>query len=224
MRLDFIYYNYFYKPVLKFYLKFNTVTYFDHFKIKVLKGVFHPTIYFSSKYFYSFINNLTLQNKSFLEIGCGTGILSMLAQKKGATVTLLDIDPLALENSKINFKANFHNQQSPTFIESDVLENLDITQYDFIIINPPYFFKKVYHQSQFAWYCGQNGEFFVKLFQKLQHFLHQNTEAYMILADNCEIDRIKSIAAGQNFTLNLVDEKKIRWEINYIYKLKLNKN
>ena len=43
----------------------------------------------------------------------------------------------------------------------------------------------------------------------------------MVLADNCEIERIKKIAKQNKICFKLVDEKKIKWEKNFIYKLEI---
>jgi ribosomal protein L11 methyltransferase len=50
---------------------------------------------------------LDLKGKSFLDIGCGTAVLAILAKKKGASpVTAVDIDEWAYENSLENIRLN----------------------------------------------------------------------------------------------------------------------
>jgi hypothetical protein len=41
----------------------------------------------------------------------------------------------------------------------------------------------------------------------------------MILAENCEIERIRQLADDRNFNMSLQLEKKIKWEKNFIFKL-----
>ncbi len=41
-----------------------------------------------------------------LDVGCGSGILSLAARKRGARVDLCDVDPLAVESAAENFKLN----------------------------------------------------------------------------------------------------------------------
>ncbi len=45
-------------------------------------------------------------NPDMLDVGCGSGILSICAYKLGANVSLCDIDELAIDESKKNFKIN----------------------------------------------------------------------------------------------------------------------
>jgi len=50
---------------------------------------------------------LDLKNKSLLDMGCGTGVLAIIAKKLGANiVTGIDIDDWSIENSNENAKAN----------------------------------------------------------------------------------------------------------------------
>ena len=69
-------------------------------------GVFHPNLYFSSKLLAEHIAGLDLENKGILDIGCGSGILSLVAASKGACVTSVDINPQALEATNENAKRN----------------------------------------------------------------------------------------------------------------------
>ena len=50
---------------------------------------------------------LDIKNKSVLDMGCGTGVLAIIAKKLGAkTVSGIDIDEWSIENSKENAQVN----------------------------------------------------------------------------------------------------------------------
>jgi len=218
-RLSYIFYNYFFKYVLKLYLKTDSHVTFGEFKLKVFKEVFHPKLFFSTTYFYSFLSKKNFQGKKFLELGSGSGILSMLAYKSGAEVTAVDIDPKAVENTQINFLKNFTNQYSATIVQSDLFANIPMQLFEVVVINPPYYFKEVKTAAHYAWYCGQDGEYFKTLFSKLKYYTNDASEVYMVLEENCDIPRIKSMALANNIQLELVDEKLIKWERNFIFRL-----
>jgi release factor glutamine methyltransferase len=218
MRADYFLYNFVYKPFLKIYLRGDTSVTLDGFKVKVLKGVFHPKLFFSTQYFYEFLKSQEL-GASVLEIGCGTGVLSMLALKKGAKVTAIDIDSKAVKNTSINVAVNFSASPDIEIIQSDLFQNLPARTYDTILINPPYFFRKINVNAQYAWYCGENGEYFKALFSKLMTYSQPDTASYMILANNCDIERIRSIAEQNKITFKLVTQKKVKWETNFIFRL-----
>lgn len=214
------YYRYVYKPAISMYLKTDTGTRIDGFRLKIFKGIFHPKFFFSSKYFYEFLSNKTLAGKAFLEIGCGSGILSLLALRKGAQVTAVDVDLKAVGNTSLNFQKNFNGRQGDfRVLQSDVFSALGQEVFDMIVINPPYYFRKVDIDAQLAWYCGENGEYFDKLFSGLRKHTHDSTQVYMILAENAEISRIKEIATLHGVEFVTVDQRKIRFEVSYIFQL-----
>ncbi|CEN48489.1 Ribosomal protein L11 methyltransferase (fragment) [Capnocytophaga canimorsus] len=54
-----------------------------------------------------FLLNTQLLGKKVLDMGCGTGVLAIMAAKKGATdVTAIDIDTWCYENAQENIQRN----------------------------------------------------------------------------------------------------------------------
>ena len=77
--------------------------------------------------------NLDLNDKSILDMGCGTGVLSIVASKNGAKqVVGIDIDEWAFQNSIDNAKLN--NTENISFLHGDInlIENQD---FDIILAN-----------------------------------------------------------------------------------------
>ncbi|MDX2173020.1 MAG: methyltransferase [Bacteroidota bacterium] len=210
----------FFKSFILWFLKKPRKYNYDGFKLIINPGVFHPGLFFSTKYFYTFIKRMDLKNKTALEIGCGSGLLSLLMASKNSHVTAIDITIEAVENTKLNYELN-KKLLSNNFkiIQSNLFENLTNTTYDLIIINPPYFFKEPENAEQQAWYCGKDGEYFDSLFFQMPKYIHSTSFIYMILADNCDIIKITSIAQKYNCNFTKVESKKIFWETNYIYQL-----
>ena len=66
-----------------------------------------------------------------LDVGCGSGILSIAAQKKGAQVDICDTDELALKSAKDNFLLN-HAQIHHAWVGS---ANTTQTEYDLVLAN-----------------------------------------------------------------------------------------
>lgn len=214
-------FNWFVKPVLKIYLKKDRRFRYHSMQLIIRKGVFHPQFFFSTKYLASFVEKLNPDKKTFLEPCAGSGLISLVALSKGAIVVSSDINPSAIENIAINFDLNKKSLKSNQLqiIQSDVFESIPVQQFDYIVVNPPYFFADFNSYEQAAWYAGKDGRFFSSFFEKLNAFVNNNSEIYMILADNCNIDEIQSIAAKHQWKLSLVEQKKILWETNYIFRI-----
>jgi release factor glutamine methyltransferase len=214
--------NYLLKPFLKLYLRKERTYNYKGFKLVVFPGVFHPGFFFSTKFLADFVSTLDLKNKKFCEPGTGSGLVSLFALKKGALVTAFDINPIAIKNSKKNFETNRSLFDSRAYFEactSDLFDVIEKQTFDYIVVNPPYFFADAKDNKAKAWYAGKEGEYFEKFFRQLKLYIHDTSKVYMILADNCEIGRIETIASKYGFKIHLVKSKKIWWEENSIFEI-----
>lgn len=187
---------------------------YEEICVKVHPNVFPPHLTFSTKILLDFIKPLDLKEKTFLELGCGSGIISLLASKKGAVVSSSDINQTALDYLDTNAVKN--NLLVTTFF-SDLFESIPNSTFDYIIINPPYYPKKPKNIKENAWFCGEHFEYFEKLFYQLQNIECNNI--FMILSEDCAIENIKSISNKNNFRLSNIQTIKNNFETNYIFKI-----
>ncbi|KDQ09375.1 hypothetical protein BOTBODRAFT_37128 [Botryobasidium botryosum FD-172 SS1] len=116
--------------------KQHQTTYFE--KIGNFGIYIHPTVY-SPKYFpetlwYAEHLPPIVGGKSFLEVGVGSGLISVSVAASGSAVSGVDINPHAVETTKQNFEAN---GQSGTIVVSDVFDNVS-GRFDFIFWNHPW--------------------------------------------------------------------------------------
>ena len=190
---------------------------YNNIIVKVLPGVFHPGLFFSSKMLLNFVDTLNLESKTFLELGAGTGIISILAKKKGAAVYASDISGKAVENVKLNAVKN--NVQINIFT-SDLFKNIPDIQFDYIIINPPYYSREPREDEEYAWFCGSNFEYFKSLFNSLSDYIGNDSKVFMILSEVCDIQKIKSIGMENEFTWELIMQEQFWGEKNYIFEIK----
>jgi release factor glutamine methyltransferase len=207
-----------YKPLVQRYLRSPHYYTYKRLKFLVMPGVFHPGIFFSSKYLLNYLLSFPLKDKKLLELGTGSGFIALQAAKAGAVVTATDISHTAIENARINSNLM---QQEIKIVQSDLFENLPVETYDYIIINPPYFKKEPVKEADYAWYCGQNGEYFVRLFSELTKFLHKSSIVLMVLSEECDLEGIKILAANNKFAFTQVHQKRFLWELNFIFQMKV---
>ena len=188
---------------------------YENIEVLVHPEVFPPRFTISTKLLLGFIKPLDLKGKKVLELGCGSGIISLFAASKGALVTASDINSIAL---KMLEKASIKNNLAVHTLYSNLFDAIEEKQFDYIIINPPYYPKTAKNDKQRAWFCGENFEYFEKLFKQLPYYVG-NTEVLMILSEDCNLDKISSIARQYNLKFKKILEKKVMTEKNFIYKI-----
>ncbi|KFG82233.1 hypothetical protein MANI_007734 [Metarhizium anisopliae] len=98
----------------------------------------HPSVY-SPKYFPETLwygQNLPsiVKGGSFLEMGVGSGLVSLHLAASGSKVIGADINPFAVETAKANFS---RNRQAGTFVVSDIFDQID-GKFDYIFWNHPW--------------------------------------------------------------------------------------
>jgi release factor glutamine methyltransferase len=209
-----------YKPLVEKYLTKPRPYSYKGINLVVPPEVFHPGFFFSTKLLLNYIESLALANKTFLEPGAGSGIISFYAARKNANVTATDINPIAVEYLKKNAAAN---NIGINIIQSDLFINIPQQQFDFIIINPPYYKKYPQTPKEYAWYCGENGEYFENLFSSLANYMHVTSTVLMILCEGCDIQMIKDIASDKGYSMDCVHVKKNLIEKDFIFQIKIGK-
>jgi release factor glutamine methyltransferase len=220
-RLQKLYYGYVVRPFLLRYLRHPSRFRYGRFRLTIQPSVFHPAFFFSTKLLASFTKTLELEGKKFCEVGAGSGLISFIAFDMGAEVYSFDINTTAVNAISKNLASNFKGRGVARFhiSQSDLFDNIPRQRYDVIMINPPYYFKQPKDENGYSWYCGSNGEYFQKLFKQLKNYSDADSEIYMILAENCDIERISDIASEDKYILDLVFAKKVRWECNFVFRI-----
>ncbi len=203
-----------YKPLLTRYLARTRVYYHEGLRLQIPPGVFHPGFFFSTHFLLNYIRRQPLQQKSFLELGAGSGLIAMQAARHGAIAYASDINPLVIEYLHRNSSMN---NIPLTIIHSDLFANIPEQQFDMIAINPPYYNKEPVSAAEQAWYCGENGEYFFRFFEQLPSYIHKTSNTTMVLCEGCDIPMINKFAAENGFTLQLKRTKRNMLEKNFIY-------
>lgn len=209
-------------PFARWYLRKDRKFKYEGLQLLVRSGVFHPGFFYSTKFLLTFLKSQNLSGKTFLELGSGSGLISVYAAKQGAYVTASDISSKAVANTGSNAKLN---NAHITVLHSDLFTAISKQIYDWIVINPPYYQKTPLTESDFAWYCGEHFEYFEKLFAQLPGYCNEATQCIMVLTKGCDIDSIKAIAKKNSFDFELVREKDVLFdEKDYLFRIRGNSN
>lgn len=182
-------------------------------RILVKKGVFHPGLFFSTEFLIRSLSHTELMGKTLLELGAGSGMISLYAHQKGAVVTATDINPAAIEGLRHNAGNKLN------IILSDLFDNIPKQEFDYIIINPPFYPSDPLNDAERAWFCGKHFDYFEKLFGSILPFMKGNSEVWMSLSQDCDIHSIKEIANKNGLDMALKTRKRIWLEWNFIYQI-----
>lgn len=113
---------------------FLTKAFWQSFEIEVNETVYDP----SEDSFLLANQMVDCLGKSFLDMGCGSGIQSLAAAQKGAlSITLVDQNKVALDNARSNIQRYFP-KVSIDLIQSNLFEKVGKKEFDVICFNPPY--------------------------------------------------------------------------------------
>lgn len=124
------------------------------------------------------------KDQNFLEVGCGTGVISISVAKRAACGIGVDINEKAVENSKKNAKEQ--SVANVEFMVSNVFEKVE-GKFDVIICNPPYTKHEVRDNIDRMFWDPED-EMKQKFFKQVGAYLKQNGRIYFGWADFADID------------------------------------
>lgn len=197
----------FYRKWVLRHIRREQVFRYGHLRLTVPPGVFHPGVFFSTVIFLRFLKKVDFKNKTVLDVGTGSGALALLAAQNGAIATALDINPLAVETVRRNAAAN---GLSVFTCQSDLFDGWPPQFFEYILINPPYYPLSPKTGAEQAFYAGENLEYFEKLFRQLPGYLQATSHVWMILSEDCDLEKIQELAGLYRFRLSIVFEQK-KW-------------
>lgn len=169
-------------------------------RLDVPAGVFHPGLFFSSRFVVRALDKLELAGIRVLDVGCGSGVLGIAAARAGATVTAVDINPAAVAVTGANAR---RNNVAVAALESDLLDAVDGETFDLILVNPPYFAADPTDDASRAFFAGAGFEYFDRFFAQIRPHLVGGARVLMVLSGTCDLDAIGASAGGQGSELRL---------------------
>lgn len=206
----------FYRPLLVKYLSSERTYTFKGIRVQVPPGVFHPGFFFSTKFLLRFLERQPLKGRSFLELGAGSGLISLSVARQGAIVTATDVNPQAIGCLQKNAALNACPLE---IIHSDLYADIPRQPFDIVAVNPPYYRKQPANDAEKAWYCGPEGEYFDDFFSDLGLYIHSRSDVWMVLCDGCDLPMIYRQAARYGWALTCVYTRHNLVEKNYIFQI-----
>jgi release factor glutamine methyltransferase len=196
-------------PFTRWYLQKERTFERHNIEVKVWPGVFHPGLFYSTQFLADYLLSQQMNGQRVLELGCGSGFLSILCKLRGAEVVASDISNQAAKNARFNAHLN---QVEIQIVRSDLFDQIPPQAFDWILINPPYYAREAKNEADYAWHCGKDFEYFRRLFQSLSSFLHTESRVLMVLTKGCDLNSIFSIAENHGLGFDLLQEKRVLFD------------
>jgi len=205
-----------YRPFVLWRIGSNRRIRMRGFQLDVPTGVFHPRLFFSTRFLADEIASLDLTNLRALELGCGAGLASLVMRSRGATVTAVDINLLAVETMRRN---TARNTLTSAVLLSDLFCSVPNERFDVIAINPPCYPRDPASPAEYTWYCGHGFEYFHSFCGELSGHVHAASIVLLTLNEDCDLDEIRRIAAVKDLELRLRRARMPWLERNYLFQI-----
>ncbi|MCC6865214.1 MAG: methyltransferase [Ignavibacteria bacterium] len=193
------------------------------FSFTIRPTVFNPNDYYSSKIFASYINSMEVEGKNILDMGSGSGIVSIFAASKGAFCTAVDNNPVAVKCINENIIQN-HFTKKITAIESDLFESkqLENKKFDVIFFNPPYYKGIPKNNFETAFKGGNNLEVIQRFLASSKNYLLKNGIIIFIVSSDMDIDEFFNMLNTAGYNYKILTTNKKYFETFYIIEAVIN--
>lgn len=180
--------------------------YYGQIQLEVPGSVYEPRE--DSLILAKLLEGMQLAGKSVLEVGGGCGLLAIIAAKKGADVTAVDINPDAVEATKANAESN---AAELTALESDLFSSVE-GEFDLIVFNPPYLPVEE-GETDFTYAGGKTGrEVIGKFIEQAKSYLKPGGTIMMVISSMTGEKEVAELFEKQSMIVSVVAREKIPWE------------
>jgi len=190
----------------------------------------HPAVYEPAEDTYLMLDHLpNVAQKTFLEIGAGTGIISLFAARNAKKVVCTDINPYAIKLIRRNIKLNCKLLKcTPAVRVGDLFSPIKPSEkFDFIVFNPPYLpndppdgILKQTNQKKWlskAWEGGTCGCEITDLFlQKVKKHLSPSGLILTVTSSAVGLPKFLSLAKKANLMFTVVNTNRFSFETLYL--------
>jgi release factor glutamine methyltransferase len=149
---------------------------------------------------------------SFLDLGCGSGIIATVAAKAGAVVSAVDIDEEAVELTKRNAKLN---EAAVDCRLSDLFSNVD-GKFDVIAFNAPYLPEEIVKGENTVWAAGQRLEVIQRAIEQAVEHMKPGGALLLAVSSLTGLQEAGRLLEDSGFKWQKVAEKKVPWETLYV--------
>ncbi|KYH38807.1 MAG: methyltransferase [Candidatus Hecatellales archaeon B24] len=143
-----------------------------------------------------------------LDLGCGTGILGLLAARKARRVVAVDVNPKAVECTRFNAEANGLEAKVDVRLGSLFQPLKPGEAFNLILFNPPYLPGKPRNPSEAGWL--DSGETALKFLREASRWLKPGGLVQLVYSSLGALSVRQIVEAAEASKLKLVEQKAFR--------------
>ena len=186
-------------------------------RLVVPPGVFHPRLFRTTAVIGRHLRGLDIRGRDVLEMGCGSGVLALLAARAGARVTAVDINPLAVGATRANAASN---GLALRVIRSDLFASVPRDGgFDWIIWNPPFYPAEAPDLAARAWYAGEGYSVLGRFAAEAGAYLRPGGNVLIQVSTEIDQETVLGFFAAAGFTRSLARAERLPFETLSIYAL-----
>jgi release factor glutamine methyltransferase len=190
-------------------------------QIHGLDIIVHPGVYPPSDDSYLLVDSIDFQpDDVVLDVGCGTGLVSLIAAMRVYKVVATDVSHAAVRNTKENLRRNYL-EKTCEVVQTDLLSILspEVT-FSKILFNPPYLPEDdTQTDMDHALVGGRKGtELTERFIRTAKEHLRSDGELFVVASSLSDVQYIKSVIVDVGLQGSVVAKKPLFFEKLYVLK------
>jgi len=155
-----------------------------------------PEVYLPAEDTYLLLSAIQVEKgERVLEMGCGSGLLSLHMARAGAAVTAVDMDERAVAAAEKSARLNGLDLRA---VKSDLFNDVG-GRFDLIVFNPPYLRGEVRGQEDLCWAGGEDGVWLTARFLRdAREHLEPGGRVLLLISDDMEPGALEQALTGWN--------------------------
>ncbi len=184
----------------------------------VVPGVFHPEFFFATALFMRTLARRPIgADTRALDMGTGSGALAVALGLRGARVTAVDINPLAVRCARAN--VTIHGlEELVTVREGDLFGPAGDERYDLITFNPPFYPRTPRDMADRAWAAGEDSILLWRFLDEARVRLKPGGE--VLIGGSTEAPYTASLPRLPEWRLRIVGQQEIVGERLFIFAMR----
>ncbi|MEM4610118.1 MAG: methyltransferase [Thermoproteota archaeon] len=160
-----------------------------------------------------------VEAKRVLEIGCGSGIVSLALVRRNTEVVAVDVNMQACRNTLANFKRN-RLQGVVHVVNGDLATAFrDGVRFDMIVSNPPYLPVEQSPNEDPSWAAGKDAAFSRRLLENVLPLMADAGILFLVQSSLSDVDGLKRTLEEKGFLVEEASCKSFFFEKIIVFKI-----